>query len=102
EGFSLHDVTLAERSQFLTDMSLIGDALLSVTDSLRINYDILGNTDNYLHAHIFPRYLSEAPDRLKKPIWLYEAYHWSDENYAYDERKHGNLRSKLTAYLKDY
>ena len=29
EVSSLNDLTLAERSQFLTDMSLIGDALLS-------------------------------------------------------------------------
>ncbi|GHU38962.1 DeoR family transcriptional regulator [Bacilli bacterium] len=102
EVFSLNDLTLAERSQFLTDMSVIGDALLAETDCLRINYDILGNTDNYLHAHIFPRYLSEAPERLKKPVWLYDASYWFDDAYAYDENKHGELRSKLTAYLKDF
>ena len=102
EVSSLNDLTLAERSQFLTDMSLIGDALLSETDSFRINYDILGNTDNYLHAHIFPRYQSEAPERLKKPVWLYGESHWFDDAYAYDAHKHDELRSKLTAYLKDF
>lgn len=100
EVSSLNDLTVVERSQFLTDMSLIGDALLAETDSFRINYDILGNTDQYLHAHIFPRYLSETPERLKKPVWLYDERHWFDDTYAYDETKHGALRTRLTAYLK--
>lgn len=39
----LNELKSVERSQFLQDMALIGDALLELTDSYRINYEILGN-----------------------------------------------------------
>ena len=52
---SLNDLPLAERTVFLTDMGIVGDALIKVLNPLRINYEILGNLDAYLHAHIFVR-----------------------------------------------
>ncbi|WP_125766599.1 HIT family protein [Lapidilactobacillus wuchangensis] len=97
---SLNDLSLAERAAFLTDMSLLGDALLAVTKAQRINYDILGNTDNFLHAHVFPRYETEAPERLRKPVWLYSADHWSDEKYQYNPERDDELRHKITQYLE--
>lgn len=39
--------------------AVIGDALLDVTKAHRINYEILGNSEPELHAHIFPRYEDE-------------------------------------------
>ena len=51
---SLNDLDAWARKDFLFDMSLIGDAITGVCKPLRINYEILGNTDPYLHAHIFP------------------------------------------------
>ena len=69
---SLNDLDAQHRSQFLLDMSHIGDALLAATDAYRINYEILGNTDAFLHAHIFPRYRTEPRDRVTGPVWRYE------------------------------
>jgi diadenosine tetraphosphate (Ap4A) HIT family hydrolase len=37
-------------------MSLIGEAILKVCSPSRVNYSIYGNTNAYLHAHLFPRY----------------------------------------------
>lgn len=68
----LNDLTLSDRSQFLTDMAAIGDSLLAVTDAYRINYEILGNTDPALHAHIHPRYMSEPENGRSGPVWLYD------------------------------
>jgi diadenosine tetraphosphate (Ap4A) HIT family hydrolase len=59
-----------DRIQFLSDMVLIGDALMEVTDAYRINYEIMGNTSPALHAHIYPRYKSEPEQYRKKPAWL--------------------------------
>lgn len=56
-----------DRVQFLTDMVLVGDALHEVTDSIRMNYEILGNITPVLHAHITPRYAWEPPEKLKGP-----------------------------------
>jgi diadenosine tetraphosphate (Ap4A) HIT family hydrolase len=60
------------RTQFLLDMVALGDVLLELTGALRINYEILGNLEPALHAHLFPRYASE-PDGLRQgPIWHYD------------------------------
>lgn len=66
----LNDLKGSQRTQYLNDMALIGDALLSVTDAFRINYEILGNYDPALHCHIFPRYTSEPEEQRQAPIWL--------------------------------
>jgi diadenosine tetraphosphate (Ap4A) HIT family hydrolase len=60
-----------QRTQYLLDMSMIGDALMEVTGAYRINYAIMGNSDPALHAHIVPRYLTEPkPYRTNTP-WSY-------------------------------
>ena len=58
------------RAQYLSDMVLIGDALLEVTEAYRINYEILGNSEAALHAHIFPRYMSEPQGPRGVPVWM--------------------------------
>ena len=60
-----------ERRQYLYDMTVIGDALLEVTDAYRINYEILGNLDPALHTHIFPRYKHEPEGYVKGPVYYY-------------------------------
>jgi diadenosine tetraphosphate (Ap4A) HIT family hydrolase len=59
------------RRQYLYDATIIGDALLEVTDADRINYEILGNLDPALHTHIFPRYRQEPESYQKGPIYYY-------------------------------
>jgi diadenosine tetraphosphate (Ap4A) HIT family hydrolase len=66
----LNVLTGEHRSQYLSDMTVIGDALLEITDAYRINYEILGNTEPALHAHIFPRYLSEPEGPRSVPVWV--------------------------------
>ena len=66
----LNALTGGDRKQYLADMTMIGDALLDVTDAYRINYEILGNTEPALHAHIFPRYLSEPDKPRAVPVWM--------------------------------
>jgi diadenosine tetraphosphate (Ap4A) HIT family hydrolase len=68
---SINDLNLEQRSAFLCDMVTVGDALLEVTGSFRINYAILGNTDPALHAHIVPRFLTEPDEMRKGPPWSY-------------------------------
>lgn len=67
----LNDLHGPARTTFLSDMAALGDAVLAVTGAARINYEILGNLDPALHAHVFPRYESEPADLRTKPIWLY-------------------------------
>ena len=51
-------------------MVLIGDALLEATDAFRINYEILGNEEPALHAHIIPRYMNEPEKSRRYPVWM--------------------------------
>lgn len=99
---SLNDLNMVERTDFLKDMSILGDAILKVCQVERVNYDILGNTDNFLHAHVFPRYPTEAPERLKKPVWLYTPDHWTDSKYQYDVIRDKELRDEITKYLLEH
>ena len=62
------------RRQFLDDMATLGDALLAETGAERINYEILGNVEPALHAHVIPRHSSEDPDLRKRPVWQHD---WS-------------------------
>ena len=68
----LNHMPATVRKLYLYEMSIVGDALLSATDAYRINYEILGNSEPALHAHIFPRYLSEPEDLRKHPAWNYD------------------------------
>ena len=57
-----------QRRQFLDDMARLGDGVLAVTGAERINYEILGNVEPALHAHVIPRHASEDADLRKKPV----------------------------------
>ena len=99
---SLNDLAPLERQQFLLEMSYLGDAILASVDAMRINYDILGNSDQYLHAHVFPRYSWEKAERRKMPVWLYAKSHWSDPKTAYQAVLHGELRQRITENLAKF
>lgn len=68
----LNEFDKSHRETYLYEMSVIGDALLAATDAYRINYEILGNSEAALHAHVFPRYLSESDEVRKLPAWSYD------------------------------
>jgi diadenosine tetraphosphate (Ap4A) HIT family hydrolase len=68
----LNALTGNDRRQFLDDMARLGDAVLAATHAQRINYEILGNVEPALHAHVIPRHASEDPDLRTKPVWLHD------------------------------
>jgi diadenosine tetraphosphate (Ap4A) HIT family hydrolase len=86
------------RARFLLDMAILGDALLEVTGAYRINYEILGNTDAALHAHVFPRYLTESEERRQGPVWYYDrAYRLS---IAFDLERDKALMAQIAAAIQ--
>lgn len=68
---SLNHLTRQQRASYLCDMALVGDALQEVTGAYRINYAIMGNSDQVLHAHIVPRYLAEPEEFRRNTPWSY-------------------------------
>jgi len=95
---SINALEGAARAQFLSDMVAIGDALLALTGAYRINYEIQGNSDQALHAHIFARYLAEDAEHRKGPVWMYPAAQRNAE--PFDANVHGVLQQELAAWLR--
>jgi diadenosine tetraphosphate (Ap4A) HIT family hydrolase len=83
------------RRQFLDDMARVGEAVLAVTGALRINYEMLGNVEPALHAHVVPRYANEPEEARRQPIWLHD---WSQAP-AFDPGVHGALAARIAARL---
>jgi diadenosine tetraphosphate (Ap4A) HIT family hydrolase len=68
----LNALTPERRSQFLLDMSQIGDALMRVSVPVRVNYAIFGNVEPALHAHVIPRFRSEPAHMQTQHPWAYD------------------------------
>ena len=91
----LNALTPERRTQFLLDMSHLGDALMRTTAPLRINYAIFGNLEPALHAHIVPRYRNEPEALRTQHPW---AYDWSKAP-AFDAVAVGPLMRALRTEL---
>lgn len=92
---SLNDLDAEARATYLLDMARIGDAVLQATGALRMNYEILGNSEPELHCHIFPRYATEPEQNRKMPVWFYD---WKTAT-PYTDQAHGDLRNKIAQLL---
>ncbi|MEV0902857.1 diadenosine tetraphosphate hydrolase [Actinoplanes sp. NPDC049802] len=100
----LSDLARPERLAFLDSMERLGEAVERACAGLdpafrRINLEILGNTDPYLHAHIWPRYEWEPPDIVGRPVWLHPAARWSDPATALGPQ-HDPLRAAILRHLR--
>ncbi|MBV6288787.1 HIT family protein [Pseudomonas aegrilactucae] len=92
---SLNDLDTEARATYLLDMARLGDAALQATGAVRMNYEILGNSEPELHCHLFPRYASEPEQHRKMPVWFYD---WKTA-IPYAEEAHGGLRKKIAELL---
>jgi diadenosine tetraphosphate (Ap4A) HIT family hydrolase len=96
----LSDLRRPDRVRYLADVDLVATAVENVCTArdpgyLRVNVEILGNTDAFLHAHVWPRYEWEPADIVGKPVWLYPPDRWRDPATALGEQ-HDDLREALT------
>ena len=93
----LNALTKQQRLNYLYEMSILGDALLEVTDAYRINYDILCNTEPALHAHVCPRYLTEPEELRQGPPWGYQTRQLNQVPFDYERDK--ELMGQLAAAI---
>lgn len=99
----LSELPRAKRLSFLSDMDQLGEAVERVCQRLdpdfrRVNLEILGNTDPFLHAHVWPRFEWEATELVGKPVWLYPGDRWSDEGFRLGPQ-HDVLRDEIRSEL---
>ncbi|WP_329390820.1 diadenosine tetraphosphate hydrolase [Streptomyces sp. NBC_01351] len=96
----LSDLSRERRIAYLCDMERLAEAVERACRRLdpafrRVNIEILGNTDPYLHAHVWPRYDWEPADQVRLPVWLYEEeQYWRGEQHALAPR-HDGLRAAI-------
>ena len=100
---SPNDLSHAERGQFFSDLTLLGDAIMRATGSTRINYLVLCNQVPELHGHCVPRFDSEdSALRMQGP---FEAYDFGDARVAdalnADKDLYSKLKNALTSLLAD-
>ena len=99
----LTDLDRRRRSEFLFDLSLIGEAVqLACRDRglRRVNYEVLGNALPWLHGHVHARYDWEPPERVGWPVWCYPDAERSAVEHTYRDDQHGELRSAITLELE--
>lgn len=99
----LSDLPRVKRLSFLSDMDRLGEAVERACAQLdpdfrRVNLEILGNTDPFLHAHVWPRFEWEPAELVSKPVWLYPRERWSDERFSLGPQ-HDVLRDAIGSEL---
>ncbi len=97
----LNAMTMDARQRFLSEASVVGDALLAVTDAVRINYEMLGNLEPALHLHMFPRYDDEPESLRTKPVWFYDWEAAPPFDAARDAELMAAIREFVTSELRD-
>ncbi len=63
----LHHLPGDTREVFLHEMAVVAEAVCAAFQPLKLNYELLGNTDQHVHWHLIPRFGTD-PDP-KMPIW---------------------------------
>ena len=100
----LSDLAPDQRGAYLDSMARLAaaveDACAAADPAFRrVNVEILGNADEFLHAHIWPRYGWEPDEMVRRPVWLYPPENWRDPSTALGTQ-HDALRAAITANLK--
>ncbi|WP_205864605.1 diadenosine tetraphosphate hydrolase [Planctomonas sp. JC2975] len=100
---ALSELPRTERVQFLADVDLLATAVERACREAdrafrRVNIDILGNADAFVHAHIWPRYDWEPADLVRRPVWLYDLANWSDPSMRLGEQ-HEPLRDSIATHV---
>ncbi len=95
----LSELSRGKRLGFLGDMDRLGEAVERACRRVesgfrRVNLEILGNTDPFLHAHVWPRFDWEPEELVGRPVWLYPPERWSDPEFALGPR-HDVLRAAI-------
>ena len=100
------DLDPEQQQAFLADAALLARAVSTVCrrrdpQFRRINVEVQGNTDAFLHAHVTPRYEWEPADVVGWPAAL---HHWTqqvDHDVATLGPQHDELRAALGAAIDE-
>ncbi len=63
----LFQMTTAERGQLIEEVSRVAQALATVYQPVKLNYELLGNQVPHMHWHVIPRLPADPAPR--EPVW---------------------------------
>lgn len=92
-----------QRLAYWADLDLVATAMENVLSARdpeyrRLNIEMLGNRDAFLHTHLFPRFTWEPNGLVSDPLWKYPAETWTDPNNQLGEQ-HNEVRDALAAEI---
>ena len=93
----LHELKKDIRLKFLEEMALVAESVYKTFNPRKLNYELLGNTDEHMHWHIFPRYKNDLmPDRV---VWAVDKTIRNNEKYILTEKQRNLLIAKISLNL---
>ncbi len=93
----LHQLDSAVKKTFLNEMSLVAEAVFHAFNPVKLNYELLGNSDAHMHWHIFPRYADDP--KLSSPVWVADYSKRRSESTRVEGEQLETLRSRLRSEL---
>lgn len=95
----LHKLGKRKRLQFLKDMAIVSEAVYKTFNPKKLNYELLGNTDEHLHWHIFPRYSNDPKPDV--PIWTINEAIRKSKNSIPTDNQLKTMKKKLLNELNN-
>ena len=96
----LHELRGPARDAFLRDMVVLGEAVSRVTNAVKINYAMLGNTDPHLHCHVHARYGDEPEPYRRGPITGYPREMRDAPRHQFDAARDRDLIKAIRVELR--
>jgi diadenosine tetraphosphate (Ap4A) HIT family hydrolase len=93
----LHELDPVFRKEFLWEMSEVASAVFRAFNPRKLNYELLGNVDQHMHWHLFPRYDNDP--QPTKPVWSIDKSICCTESTRPSGEELENLRNTLYRYL---
>lgn len=88
--------------KFLKEMSIVAEAVYKAFNAEKINYELLGNGDNHLHWHLFPRITGDLEGyglHNKGPVWWYPIDKMYDSANCPTSEELYDMKVKLLEHL---
>lgn len=93
----LHKLKPDFKKKFLEEMAVVAEAVYHAFSPRKLNYELLGNTDDHMHWHLFPRHNTD-PDP-KRAVWATDKSIRNAENTRPNNNDLMNLKNKLLKFI---
>lgn len=94
----LHQIDKKSQLEFLSDMAIVAEAVWNIFHPDKLNYELLGNTDEHMHWHIFPR--RKTDPKPYTGVWAVDKSIRKDEKYNPSKNELEEMTQLLSKEIK--